>query len=225
MLCSNRAESFVRNIPHNALIPEVVEKSADHGQDTQSSFSSIPTSCFVDVILVPLPVWIALVALAALLLVPSRLITGLFAAEPARRQRPAALYRIVAGIYYVLIICNVLMHTLEIVRLSLIHFGIGLLPFAYVGLLAGAGLHWSKGAGGRVPAWLLVNMVVWLGGMAMAIVKVVGLDGEPDLRKGSKYPMSDQILDVAVIAGVYGVLAALELATAVWRKKNNRLRK
>ncbi|KAJ6787166.1 hypothetical protein PWT90_07923 [Aphanocladium album] len=202
MLCSNRAEGF----------------------STHSSLSSpIPTSCFVDVILVPLPVWIALVALAALLLVPNHLITGAFAAETPRLQRPSVLYRIAAGVYYVLIICNILMHTLEIVRLSLIHFGIGLLPFAYVGLLLGAALHWSKGAAGKVPAWLPVNMVVWLGGMIMSIVKVVGLDDEPDLRKGSKYPMSDQVLDVAVIAGVYGVVAALELATGIWRRQSSRM--
>ncbi|KAJ3473286.1 hypothetical protein NLG97_g10396 [Lecanicillium saksenae] len=204
MLCSNRAESF----------------------STHSSLSSpIPTSCFVDVILVPLPIWIAMVVVTALLLVPKQLLAGAFAAEPPRLQRPAALYRIVAGIYYVLIICNILMHTLEIVRLSLIHFGIGLLPFVYVGLLLGAALHLSKGAAGKVPAWLPANMVVWLGGMAMSIVKVVGLDGEPDLRKGSKYPMSDQILDVAVIAGVYGVVAALELVTWIWRRQNSRKHK
>lgn len=121
------------------------------------------------------------------------------------------------------------MHTLEIVRLALIHYGIGLLPFAYVGLLLGAGLHWSRGGGGgggaggrRIPGWLLVNAVVWLGGMAMSVVKVVGLDRESDLRKGSKYPMSDQVLDVAVIAGVYGVIAALELVTWLWRRQNHK---
>ncbi|EGX94863.1 hypothetical protein CCM_03134 [Cordyceps militaris CM01] len=204
MLCSHRAEGFSTH-------------------STQSS--PIPTSCFVDAILVPLPVWIALTALVVLLLVPKHLITGLLAAEPRRHQQPSWLYRIIAGTYYVLILCNILMHTLEIVRLSLIHFGIALLPFAYVGLLLGAALHWSRGAAGRVSAWLLVNMVVWLGGMVMSIVKVIGLDGEDDLRKGSKYPMSDQVLDVAVIAGVYGAIAALELVMGLWRRRNHNLLK
>ncbi|OAA75609.1 hypothetical protein LEL_07597 [Akanthomyces lecanii RCEF 1005] len=214
MLCTNRAESF----------------------STHSSESSpIPTSCFVDVVLVPLPVWIALAVLAALFIVPRRLIAGLTSSsdeQPLKLRRPSWLYRTVAGIYYILIICNILMHTLEIVRLSLIHFGIGLLPFAYVGLLLGAGLHWSRGGGGggaggrrRIPAWLIVNTVVWLGGMTTSVVKVVGLDRESDPRKGSKYPMSDQVLDVAVIAGVYGVIAALELVTWLWRRQNHSLHK
>ncbi|KAK8148931.1 hypothetical protein G3M48_008736 [Beauveria asiatica] len=199
MLCSNRAE----------------------GLSNQSSLSSpIPTSCFVDVILVPLPLWIALVALVALVLVPKRLITRRFAAEPLKTKPASWLYRVVSSIYYILIICNILMHTLEIVRLALIHVGIGLLPFAHVGLLLGAALHSSRGAAGKVPAWLLVNMVVWLGGMAMSVVKAVGLDREGNLRKGSKYPMSDQVLDVAVIAGVYGVIATLELVTGLWRRHN-----
>ncbi|KGQ10140.1 hypothetical protein BBAD15_g4513 [Beauveria bassiana D1-5] len=199
MLCSNRAEGF----------------------SNRSSLSSpIPTSCFVDVILVPLPIWITLVALVALLLIPKRLIARSRAAESLKPKPASWLYRVVSGIYYALIICNMLMHTLEIVRLALIHFGIGLLPFAYVGLLLGAALHSSRGAAGQVPAWLLVNMVVWLGGMVMSVVKAIGLDREGILRKGSKYPMSDQVLDVAVIAGVYGVIAALELVTGLWRRHN-----
>ncbi len=68
-------------------------------------------------------------------------------------------------------------------------------------------------------------MVVWLGGMAVSIVKVVGLDREDGLRKGSKYPMSDQVLDVAVIAGVYGVIAALELVTWLLRRQHHGLHK
>ncbi|XWW95620.1 hypothetical protein V2A60_003586 [Cordyceps javanica] len=202
MLCSNRAESF----------------------STHSSLSSpIPTSCFVDVVLVPLPVWAALVALVVLLLMPKHRIAGLLADEPRKLQQESWLYRIVAGVYYILIICNILMHTLEIVRLELIYFGIGLLPFTYVGLLMGATLHWSRGAAGKISAWLFVNMVVWLGGMVMSIVKAIGLDREGISRKGSKYPMSDQVLDVAVIAGVYGVVAVLELVTGLWRRQRHSL--
>ncbi|TQV93103.1 hypothetical protein IF1G_08406 [Cordyceps javanica] len=202
MLCSNRAESF----------------------STHSSLSSpIPTSCFVDVVLVPLPVWAALVALVVLLLMPKHRIAGLLADEPRKLRQESWLYRIVAGVYYILIICNILMHTLEIVRLELIYFGIGLLPFTYVGLLMGATLHWSRGAAGKISAWLFVNMVVWLGGMVMSIVKAIGLDREGISRKGSKYPMSDQVLDVAVIAGVYGVVAVLELVTGLWRRQRHSL--
>lgn len=53
------------------------------------------------------------------------------------------------------------MQTLEIVRLELIHVGLGLLQFAFVGLTLGAGLHWSEGVKGRVRGWQGVNSVVW----------------------------------------------------------------
>lgn len=111
------------------------------------------------------------------------------------------------------------MQTLEIVRLSLIHFGIGLLPFSYVGLILAATLHWSRGVRGRIWAWQAVNAVIWIGGMVMAVVKVAGLAKEGIPRDGSKYPMSDQILDVAVIAGVYAVIAVLEAILGVWRAR------
>lgn len=173
-------------------------------------------------VLVPLPIWIALILLLACLAIPNRFLVSIIPVEPFRPQRPQRSwpYRVAAGVYYVLIVCNILMHTLEIVRLALIRFGIGLLPFAYVGLVLGGALHWSRGAGGQVPAWMAVNLLVWVGGMVMSVVKVVGLDNEGNPRRGSKYPMSDQVLDVAVIAGVYGVIAVLEVVTALWRKRS-----
>lgn len=57
----------------------------------------------------------------------------------------------------------------------------------------------------------------------MSVVKVVGLvkmgiDG----RKGSKYPVSDQVIDVAVMAGVYAVIGILEVVLAFWRVRRGR---
>jgi len=110
------------------------------------------------------------------------------------------------------------MQTLEIVRLELLHFGIGLLPFSYVGLVLGALLHWSEGARGRIRGWQTLNAVVWMGGVAVSAVQVVGLSKEGiHGRKGSKYPISDQVIDVAVMAGVYAVVAILELVLGLWR--------
>jgi len=52
----------------------------------------------------------------------------------------------------------------------------------------------------------------------MCAVKVVGLSNEGiNGRKGSKYPISDQVIDVAVMAGVYAVIAILELVLGFWR--------
>jgi hypothetical protein len=54
----------------------------------------------------------------------------------------------------------------------------------------------------------------------MCVVKVVGLVNEGiDGRKGSKYPVSDQVIDLAVMAGVYAVVGILEVVLGVWRVK------
>lgn len=94
----------------------------------------------------------------------------------------------------------------------------GLLPFSYVGLIAGALLHWSRGASDSIHNWEVANGVLWVGGLVMSGVKVAGLvrmgiSG----RKGSKYPVSDQVIDIAVMAGVYAVMAMLELGLRFWR--------
>jgi heme/copper-type cytochrome/quinol oxidase subunit 1 len=110
------------------------------------------------------------------------------------------------------------MQTLEIVRLELLHFGIGLQTFTYVGLILGALLHWSEGASGRIRGWQAINGVVWIGGVVMSAVQVVGLSREGiNGRKGSKYPINDQVIDVAVMAGVYAVVMILELVLVFWR--------
>lgn len=52
----------------------------------------------------------------------------------------------------------------------------------------------------------------------MCAVKVVGLSNEGiNGRKGSKYPVSDQVTDVAVMASVYALIAILELVLGFWR--------
>jgi hypothetical protein len=110
------------------------------------------------------------------------------------------------------------MQVLEIVRLELLHFGIGLLPFTIVGLIMGALLHWSEGAKGRIRGWQTINAVIWIGGVVMSAVQVVGLIKEGiNGRKKSKYPISDQVIDVAVMAGVYAVVGILELVLGFWR--------
>ena len=52
----------------------------------------------------------------------------------------------------------------------------------------------------------------------MSAVQVVGLIKEGiNGRKKSKYPISDQVIDVAVMAGVYTVVGILELVLGLWR--------
>lgn len=106
------------------------------------------------------------------------------------------------------------METLEIVRLELAKLGIALLPFTYVALLLALLMRVTSGMGGRLRGWEWANVGVWIGLMVMEIVKVVGLakmgfTGSLG-RVGSKYPVSDQVIDGGVMAGVFAVLALLE---------------
>jgi len=199
-LCNHRPEGFG---PHSKLS------------------SPLPTSCFTDVILIPLPVWISLVLLPLLfaLSIHHRKINyDPSTAHLRSTHRRNYLFATTSAVYYVLIVCNILMQTLEIVRLELIHFGIGLVPFGYVGLAIGAALHWTEGANGRIRGWQGVNALLWIGGAVVSVVKVVGLSREGITgRKGSKYPISDQVIDIAVMAGVYSVLMILEMVLGFWR--------
>lgn len=64
----------------------------------------------------------------------------------------------------------------------------------------------------------------------MSVVKVVGLvygglgDGK-DHRDGSAYPVSDQVIDVAVMAGVYAVILVLEMVLKMQSKWQVKQRK
>jgi len=202
MLCTNRPEGFG---PHSTLS------------------SPIPTSCFIDTILIPLPIWLALLFLPILLILSIRHRKANYNPSTAHlRIKPARNcgFIIVTTIYYLLIVANILMEILEIVRLELLKFGIGLIPFTFVGLLLGALLHHTESLKGRVRGWHVVNYILWLGGIAMSVIKVVGLTNEGiNGRKGSKYPIADQVTDVSVIAGVYLVIAILEVVLGFWMTK------
>ena len=101
---------------------------------------------------------------------------------------------------------------LEIVRLSLAHLGIGLLPFTFVALIAAAVVRFTQGAGGKISGWRYVNLALWI---ALAVTNGVKVAEETkegtDARKGSKYPIADEITDVSVMIGVYAILALLEV--------------
>jgi len=110
------------------------------------------------------------------------------------------------------------MEVLEIVRLELLgDYGIAMIPFVFVGLILAFALHWTKGIGGRIRGWQAINGVLWVGGIVVNIIKVVGLVNEGmGGRKGTKYPIVDQVTDIAVIAGVYVILTILEALLGFW---------
>lgn len=100
---------------------------------------------------------------------------------------------------------------LEIVRLSLAHLGIGLLPFTIVTLITAAAVRFTDGVRGRILGWRYLNLAVWT---ALAVTNGVKVAEESKegtgARKGSKYPVSDEMTDVSVMIGVYAVLFLLE---------------
>ena len=121
-----------------------------------------------------------------------------------------------AILYYLLLLAQILMCILEIVRLSITHLGVGLLPFTIVALITAAAVRFTKGLGGRIYGWRYLNIALWI---ALAVTNGVKVAGETKegtgARKGSKYPVSDEITDVSVMIGVYAVLTLLEVSLSV----------
>ncbi len=104
------------------------------------------------------------------------------------------------------------MCVLEIVRLSLAHLGIGLLPFTFVSIIVAGALRLTKGLQGRVRGWRWANLALWV---ALAILNGVKIAEEvkegTGMRKGTKYPVVDELTDVSVMIGVYTALGILEV--------------
>ena len=191
------------------------------------------TSCFLDTILVPLCTWLYLLALFAFLLLRPVLQTsqektqgldhnyverapGSNGATRHSRGKPwkghSKTYTAALIIYYLLIIAQILMCTLEIVRLSLARLGIGLLPFTFASLIVAGVVRATVGLQGKVGTWRWLNFALWIVLAATNSVKIAQEVKEGShAREGSKYPVVDQLTDVAVMVGVYTVLAVMEL--------------
>ena len=187
-------------------------------------YSHILTSCFLDTILVPLCTWLYLLVVVVLAALGARRLPAVRRAHKTsegeevdgladrghKRSRTIA-HKVFSILYYLLLLAQVLMCVLEITRLSLAHLGIGLLPFTFVSLILAFALHFTRGFRGRVLGWKWANLVVFI---ALAIANGVKIAEEvkegTQQRKGSKYPESDEIIDVAVMVGVYAALAILE---------------
>ena len=108
------------------------------------------------------------------------------------------------------------MCVLEIVRLSLARLGVGLLPFTFVALITAAAVRFTKGLVGKVYGWNYLNLALWIALAIMNGVKIAEETKEGSgARKGSKYPVADEITDVSVMVGVYAVLAILEFVLSL----------
>ncbi|PWN46665.1 hypothetical protein IE53DRAFT_391166 [Violaceomyces palustris] len=236
-----------------------------------SHLASLPTTCFEDVVLVPLATWIYLLLLLLLFVSPSVLKSSKSTSSAVRS--PIFRYRFgtrssdaqggvrpngrllksskeeegVGGapttttrsdeelasafeadkswtrswprtasslsvLYSVLILCSLLMNVLELVRLYLSNRGGGLLPFTLLGILLvllTSHLRLSAESKWRVA---FVNLTFWALSLTFTAVKLATLSHLSDIepRKGSKYMDSDQIIDVAVILGLYTLFFVAE---------------
>lgn len=128
------------------------------------------------------------------------------------RRRHGKIYLVVSTLYYLLLVAQILMCILEIVRLSLAHLGIGLLPFTFVSIIAAGILRFTHGLQNRVRGWRWANLGLWIVLGIMNGVKIAEEVKEgTDKRKGTKYPVVDELTDVSVMIGVYAVLGVLEI--------------
>lgn len=209
-LCQNRAEGFG---PHSSIHPH------------------LPTSCFLDTVVVPLPTWILLGFL--LIILPGRLnprrqrraSSILKPTKPIENERaqtmefdtsprPAIHTRVLAALYYIIVLAIVAMVSVELAQLSEANFGVGLLPFSYVGLavVVANRLTWTA------TATRIENAVFWiLFGTALTLkVAAQIVESDEAVAAGSRdvkiYPGGSGIVVVSVMVGLSFALAALEFA-------------
>ena len=221
MLCSNRPEGFVR-IELNVHSLEML--LIDRQGPLSHLYSHILTSCFLDTVLVPLCTWLYLLVVVVLAALGARRSPGIRRTHKTsedvevdglgprgHRRSHRIAHKAFSILYYLLLLAQVLMCVLEITRLALAHLGIGLLPFTFVSLILAFALHLTDGFRGKVASWKWANLAVFI---ALAIANGVKIAEEVkegiDQRKGTKYPESDEVIDVAVMVGVYAALAILE---------------
>lgn len=215
------------------------------GPDSRYS-SSVPTTCFVDTILIPLPVWIVLV------LIPLIVVLGIVRGRSAP-PRPLSVhnstshgsrnkrlrtrgYTITEVIYFILLVAILALQILEIARLASAGYGVALLPFALLAPILAALFHGINTPVSRPSSsarsaphvccyvrsryWLVVNIILLLGEGVMNCVKIAGLAQQPrsvrQLRVHGDYPWADQVTDLAVIIALYFIVLALEGMLWMW---------
>ena len=201
-----------------------------------SRYSHILTSCFLDTVLIPLCTWLYLLAVVVLFTLFARQAKTPYrppskfsnyrgfksrktadverdeAALEAPRRKHGKIHLVVSILYYLLLVAQILMCVLEIVRLSLAHLGIGLLPFTIIAIVVAGMLRLTLGLQGRIRGWRWASLALWI---ALAVTNGIKIAEEvkegTNERKGTKYPVMDELTDVSVMIGVYVVLGVLEV--------------
>lgn len=169
----------------------------------------LPSQCFFDTILVPLPTWVFILALPVVGLIRTRVPSTQVLHANVRRAwiRSGTL-----GLYYFCVFAIVLMESIEIGRLAKADMGVGLLPFVYVACALAVvtcamdarvarALGWERGWWHEATALFCA-----MSGIISTVktIAVEALDGAA--RLNTAYPVSDQYTDLVVLSVLYFVL-------------------
>ncbi|KAK3939083.1 hypothetical protein QBC46DRAFT_154069 [Diplogelasinospora grovesii] len=189
MLCMNRPEGL---------------------SSTSSISSGLPTQCYFDTVLVPLPTWILLVALVVCHFIFPASLAGRSRATTKRWVRIVLL-----TLYYFFIGVIILMESVEVSRLVQIDIGVGLIPFVYAGCLVAGVMQATEGVRGRIRGWQVANLLFWVLSLCITAVKVTavnkfGSDG-PLARNDTAYPIIHQANDLNILIAFYALLTGLEV--------------
>ncbi|PVF97293.1 hypothetical protein CPB86DRAFT_786103 [Serendipita vermifera] len=195
------------------------------------------TTSFVDIVLVPLPCWIFLVLMVFFFATNSRKgnedkqVT--VDHEPKQHAEPSRIRRIWHGIVTFLLLLfgfGVLFLSIdEIIRLDRLGWGVGLLPFVPVCAFLAVSLHLSRhrlqrvfghtssyGTRFRIKLAILV-LTFWV---LMIIVECVKIHTLNELkkwfpRKDTKYPTSQQIMDVVILVICMALVSILTIMESI----------
>ncbi|KAI3532885.1 hypothetical protein CABS01_09958 [Colletotrichum abscissum] len=185
------------------------------GLTVDSRFSPLPSMCFFDTIIIPLPAWIRLTVTFALFhfIVPVLIVDKIKRYTVKKEwQRHAQL-----SVYFFSILVVFLMEIMEIARLAEIRYAIGLLPFVFAGCGVCAVMQATRGIKGKIRNWQVANIIFWIMSVAVTIIKILTIQRSsmrfPEFRRmGTDYPTTHQVQDLAVIAGFYVLLLINEIA-------------
>jgi hypothetical protein len=182
------------------------------GNIVPSSDQAHLTSAFEDVILVPLASWIFLLFFLPVLALTTRRhrrVTLLHVKEPSKHF---LCWHDYVKLFFAAAV--IAMACLEIARLAKLGYGIGLLPFTPVCVALAITINVCRHKTFiRGKPLLLVIVLYYLFLLAFESVKLntqIRLE-MPYPRKGSQYPASDQVIDMATLVACLGVLIVLTL--------------
>ncbi|TEA21111.1 hypothetical protein C8034_v002541 [Colletotrichum sidae] len=185
------------------------------GLTVHSRFSPLPSMCFFDSIIIPLPAWIRIGITFAFFhfVVPVVVVDKIKRYEVKKEwQRHAQL-----SFYYFSVLVIFMMEAMEIARLAQIRYAIGLLPFVFAGCAISAVMQATRGANGRIRNWQPANIIFWIMSFAVTIIKILTIQRSsmrfPEFRRvETDYPTTHQVQDLAVLAAFYILLLVNEVA-------------